>query len=101
MLALNAPSNEQIADAIYKAEGGAKAKVAYGILSVRVKNEAEARQVCLRTIRNNRARWIKAGRPGEYINFLADRYCPPSVDKIGNINWKHNVKYFLRKNFTR
>lgn len=95
VLVLAAPSDEQIADAIYKAEGGTKARVPYGILSVKVKDAAEARRVCLNTIRNNRVRWIKAGRPGEYIDFLADRYCPPSVDPIGNKNWKKNVKYIL------
>lgn len=86
-----AVTDEQIADAIYIAEGGTRARVPYGILSVKVRNVADARRVCLNTIRNNRARWIKAGSPGSFINFLADRYCPPSVDPVGNLNWKRNV----------
>jgi len=33
----------KIADAIYRAEGGAQARVPYGILAVSVRNAAEAR----------------------------------------------------------
>jgi hypothetical protein len=86
---------ERIADAIWRVEGGHRARVPYGILSVKVKNAAEARRVCLNTIRNNHRRWIAAGRPGDYLDFLADRYCPPSVDPVGNRNWKHNIKSLL------
>jgi hypothetical protein len=82
----------RIADAIYRVEGGAKAKAPYGILSVKVANAAEARKVCLNTIRNNHTRWIRAGKPGKFLDFLADRYCPKSVDPIGNRNWKKNVR---------
>lgn len=88
---------ERIANAIYRAEGGSRAKVPYGILSVRVRNEKEARRVCLNTIRNNWQRWKKAGQPGQFIDFLGNRYCPPSIDPIGNRNWRRNVKYFLAR----
>ena len=81
----------RLADAIYRAEGGAKARAPYGILSVKVANEADARRVCMNTIRNNWTRWEKAGRPGLYVDFLADKYCPPSADLVGNRNWKKNV----------
>ena len=83
---------ERLCNAIYRAEGGSKARVPYGILSVKVKNEADARRICINTIRNNITRWEKAGKPGDYIDFLANRYCPPSADPIGNRNWKKNVK---------
>ena len=86
---------DRIADAIWRVEGGAKARVPYGILSVPVRDAAEARRVCLNTIRNNHKRWIKAGRPGDYLDFLADRYCPPSVDPVGNRNWKRNIRQIL------
>ena len=82
---------ERLCNAIYRAEGGSKARVPYGILSVKVKNEADARRICINTIRNNITRWEKAGKPGDYIDFLANRYCPPSADPIGNLNWKKNV----------
>ena len=87
-LALDA---NRIADAIYRAEGGAKAKAPYGILSIPVRDAKHARQICLNTIKNNHKRWIAAGRPGSFIDFLADRYCPASVDPVGNRNWKRNV----------
>lgn len=92
-LALDA---DRIADAIWRVEGGAKARVPYGILSVPVRDAAEARRVCLNTIRNNHRRWTEAGHPGDYIDFLADRYCPPSVDPAGNRNWKRNLRQILK-----
>jgi len=95
-------TDAQIADAIYLAEGGAKAKVPYGILSVKVKDEAEARQVCLNTIRNNHKRYADYGHKqyATYLEFLASRYCPIGAgnDPKGlNQNWLKNVKYFLEK----
>jgi hypothetical protein len=82
----------KIADAIYKVEGGAKAKVPYGILSVKVKDENDARRICLNTIRNNWKRWEKAGSEGKYLDFLANRYCPESADPVGNSRWKKNIR---------
>lgn len=82
----------RVADSIYVVEGGKRAKVPYGILSVRVKSEADARRVCINTARNNWLRWQAAGRPGEYLDFLADRYCPPAADPRGNANWKRNIR---------
>ena len=67
----------RIADAIYKVEGGSKAKAPYGILSIRVSSTDDARRICTNTIRNNHNRWIRAGRPGEYLDFLA---------------WKRNIR---------
>jgi len=49
-------------------------------------------KVCLNTIRNNHRRWEAAGKPGKFLDFLADRYCPKSADPVGNRNWKKNVK---------
>jgi hypothetical protein len=28
--------------------------------------------------------------------FLADRYCPPSADPIGNRNWRRNITLILK-----
>jgi len=82
---------ERMADAIYKAEGGKKARVPYGILSVKVKDEADARRICINSIRNNIKRWERAGKPGTMIEFMADRWCPHASDPKGNANWKRNV----------
>lgn len=96
---LNAcPYAERMADAIYKAEGGSKARSPYGVLSIPVRDELHARQITLNSIRNNWKRWEKAGKPGNFVDFMANRWCPPSADPIGNRNWKKNVKYFLSKN---
>jgi hypothetical protein len=86
-----------IVAAIYIIEGGDNTRYPYGIKSVPVRDKAEARQVCENTVRNNLVCWERAGRPGEYLDFLADRYCPPSVDPVGNRNWKRNIRSQLRK----
>ena len=96
-------TNNQIANAIYTAEGGAKAKVAYGILSIKVRNEAEARQVCLNTIKNQRIRHAKHKCGLDFISCLGNRYCPTqgkyltNDEKRLNMYWVNNVKFFLRK----
>lgn len=91
---------ERIADAIYIAEGGAKAKKPYGILSVKVANEAEARKVAINTVRNNWKRWHDAGKPGDYLEYLQKRYAPIGAknDPSGlNKNWLKNVRARLDK----
>jgi hypothetical protein len=102
LLALSAfaYTDEQIADAIYLAEGGAKAKVPFGILSVKCDGYDDCRQVCLNTIRNNRKRYADYGykQYDTYLEFLASRYAPigASNDPTNlNKNWLKNVKYFL------
>ena len=83
---------DKLADAIYKVEGGAKTKHPYGILSIKTK---DPRKVCKNTIRNNFARWEKAGRPNSYLEFLASRYAPigsGNDPKNLNKNWLGNLK---------
>jgi hypothetical protein len=87
---------DRIVQAIYRVEGGSKARVPYGILSVRVSSKDGARKICTNTVQNNHDRWLKAGKPGEYLDFLADRYCPKSEDPMGNRNWKKNIRKFLK-----
>jgi len=81
----------RIVDAIYRAEGGAKTKYPYGIKSVRCTTPSTCRKICENTVRNNYKRWLKTDRSMPFLYFLADRYCPPSVDLDGNKNWKRNV----------
>ena len=94
---LNSVGDGKIADAVFFVEGGARAKVPYGILSIKVRDTAHARLVCLATIRNNRVRWIKAGQPGAFLDYLADKYCPRSADPVGNKNWKANIKRLVKE----
>ena len=103
IMAYEVIDQEAIVNAIYIAEGGKKAKVPYGILSVPVKDEAEARQVCLNTVNNNLARWQWARQNGDqrdFIDFLGDRYCPVGAENDNGTNqfWKNNVRAVLRFN---
>lgn len=102
LLASTKWSDEQIADAIYLAEGGAKTKYPYGIKSVVCHGQEDCRKVCLNTIRNNRRRFAEYGhkKHSSFISFLASRYCPIGAgdDPTGlNKNWIRNVQYFLTK----
>ncbi|MBM4137500.1 MAG: hypothetical protein FJ241_11825 [Nitrospira sp.] len=95
-------TDDQIADAIFLAEGGYKAKYLYGIVSVKYKDEAEARKICLNTIRNNRKRYDDYGHKQypTYLEFLQSRYCPIGASndpKNLNKNWLKNVRYFLER----
>ena len=94
-------TNTQIVDAIYQAEGGAKAQYAYGIRSVKYSTIEEARRICYNTVRNNRQRYAKYGyrKYPDYLSFLASRYCPVNCDNDRGTNkyWLRNVKYYLAK----
>jgi hypothetical protein len=88
------PNPEKLADAIYRAEGGAKARVPYGVLSVRVKDAADARRITINSINNNWKRWEKANNNCTFIETMAKRWCPPSADPVGHKNWIKNVNYY-------
>lgn len=86
---------EQIADAIFLAEGGTKTKYPYGILTKY--KTTTPRQACINTINHALRDW---NGQGDFIEFLGSRYCPvgASNDPQGlNKNWVKNVKYFLTK----
>jgi len=88
----------QIADAIYWAEGGEKASKPYGILSIPCHSQRDCRDICKNTIRNNYRRWIEQGKTQDYIEFLANRYAPvgsPNDPGQLNKNWIKNVSWFL------
>ena len=87
------PNFNPFADAVRRSEG----VWWYGV-NVTVKTEAEARQVCLNTLRHAWADW---NGQGNFINFAADRYCPPQCDRKGNLNWKRNVRLMLPKAYRR
>ena len=89
-------TDTQIVNAIYQAEGGNKATLLYGIRSVPYDTPQEARRICFNSVRNNRARWVKAGRPEPFIVFMGRRYCPPKAHPK-NSHWVKNVRWFLQK----
>ena len=84
---LTAAELNRIADVIWRIEGGAKTRHPYGVLSVATSNP---RQVCINSIRNNYARWQRAGKPGQFSRFMANRWCPVAADPVGNRNWINN-----------
>ncbi len=95
-------TNDQIADAIYLAEGGEKAKSPFGILSVKCEGYDHCRQICLNTIRNNRKRYEEWGHKkfDTYLQFLSSRYAPIGAENDPtNLNqyWLGNVKSFLER----
>lgn len=94
-------SDEEIAQAIYLAEGGAVSKYPYGIRSVKCNSKDECKKICLKTIANNRKRFASDSKGfSDYLQFLASRYCPIGADndpKGLNKNWLKNVRFFLKK----
>jgi hypothetical protein len=91
-------TNEQIADAIYRAENSVK--YPYGIKSIDTKGNKEyARKICLNTIRNNRKRFAKQSQYKDFISFLGSRYCPTTIksEYSLNKNWVANVNFYLQK----
>lgn len=94
------PFFEDVVDAIYRAEGGAKAKKPFGILSVPCSDFTDCQRICKNTVRNNYVRWIKAGRPGEFIDFLGSRYAPVGVHPL-NRHWVKNVNAIMYPDLTR
>jgi len=90
---------QTISAAIYKIEGGDKTKYPYGVMSINTHGDKDkAKKVCINTINNNFARWIKAGRKNDFLTYLANVYCPPSADKTGNSNWIKNVHKMIKNN---
>jgi hypothetical protein len=88
-------TDEQIANAIYLAEGGAKTSHPYGIL--KKYKTTTPRQACINTIRHAKKDW---DGKGDFVAFLGSRYCPvgASNDPMGlNVNWVRNVNYFLER----
>jgi hypothetical protein len=95
-LADNGIDANRIADKIYILEGGKNTKYPYGIRSVKAKNTLEARKICIRTINHKYQQWFASGHRGEFLDYLADKYCPKSADLTGNINWHKNIHRLMR-----
>lgn len=87
-------TNEQICDAIYIIEGKEKARQPFGIETIECKTYEKCEKICLNTIENNRKRFKNYGwkQFDTYLEFLANRYCPPNSEI-----WLKNLKYYLNK----
>ncbi len=100
-------TTEQIADAIYLTEGGAKTKFPYGIKSLKYENRSDkkltkiewARKICINTINNHKKRHAKHACGKDFVACLGDRYCPLTITSEYNLNknWVSLVNHFLTK----
>lgn len=91
---------DKLTQVIYQIEGGARAKYLYGIVSVKYKNEVEARKICTNTIRNNWYRWKQNSKGLTFDAYLANVYCPVGAknDPLGlNSNWLKNFRFYVKK----
>lgn len=94
--------------AIRKAENGAKRRE-LGIIHPRCEVEMDKRPNetldiqagwAAATVQKNYDRWIKAGKPNDYITYLGHRFCPEGAvnDPDGlNKNWIPNVNSWIKK----
>lgn len=89
-----------IVAAIRYAENGGKGKE-YGILHKRCPKTYRGQAGwCAATVQKNYDRWVKAGKTGDFITFLSERYCPVGADNDPNglnQHWAKNVKHFAKK----
>ena len=82
---------DQWADSIRITEGNPN----YGVISPKFHDK---RQVCKNTVKHLLMAY--RGNSGDLkatVAWVADHYCPYSVDPIGNRNWKHNMIVLLRR----
>lgn len=89
-------TDEEIVKAIYLAEGGAKTRHPYGILTKY--KTTTPRQACFNTVKNQRKRHAKHNCGKEFLACLRDRYCPLGASNDPqNLNrfWLKNVKFYL------
>jgi hypothetical protein len=91
-------TTDQIVMAIFRAEGGTKASVPYGIMykGCGWDDVDYCHKIAVNTVNNTRKRWIKAGQPKPFLEYLRDRYAPLSDHHL-NSHWLKNVSYFLTK----
>ena len=89
---------DQWANAIKKQEGN---RWPYGIKQFGHISPFKARIICKRTIWYKWQNYSKLPQQTrqtiDFVDYLADRYCPYSVDPQGNLNWKHNLPIILRE----
>jgi hypothetical protein len=82
-------------DALWRAEGGPRARRPYGVLTVPVRNAAHARAIAREVLREEWTDWECAGRPVTFPRWFARRWCPPSADRRGHANLVRNLEAML------
>ncbi len=99
---LRCPYAAQLADSVFSAEGGSATHYPYGVMSIKTRDVHHAREITLRSIDLNWARWVRAGRPGgntpdAFVSYMALRWIPVVSDPVGHVAWVHNVRSLLRR----
>lgn len=93
---------DALAEAIHKAEGGDKTRYPYGIQikspfgGFKQFTKAKAKEICIRTCRNNYDQWRPPLRllrytAADFIAHLSLTYC------TDHKNWTKNVTYFYER----
>lgn len=92
-------SVKEICQAIYFAEGGAKACQPYGIKGVHCGTRSNCERRCKKIVKRvrNRIKNTKDAGFNEYLQALQSVYCPSGsgAESKGCDNWQANVRYFL------
>ena len=86
--------------AIRKAENGGE-NLEFGIMNPQANTFDKQAGWCAATIQKNYDRWIKAGKPDDFITFLGNRYCPTTgnlskAEIALNKHWIPNVKHWVK-----
>jgi hypothetical protein len=87
---------DDIAIALWRAEGGHLARQHFGITTRKVRDYAHARAITLAVIRQEWDRWERGGRRETYYQALANRWCPQKTDRKGNANLARNLTAIMR-----
>jgi len=84
---------ETVVQAIYRTEGSSHTTHPYGIMQTY--KHTTPHDACWNTIDHfiRRHKIVKIDKA--FIYLLADQYCPPQDDPIGNKNWKYNMVMIL------
>ena len=81
---------------IRKAENGPKG-LEFGVICQAGTNLDTQAGWAAATVVKTRARWVKAGKPKPFIEYLGDRYCPVGAENDPNglnKHWINNVKHW-------
>ena len=91
---------QRVVNAIYIIEGGEYASYPFGIRSVYCGGYYDCRRIALKTVRNYWQKWVDAGMPSEFIEYLGKGWAPLDAenDPLGlNANWIPNLKWQLER----
>ena len=94
--ALSAAQERRLIIAIRKVEG-THSRHPYGILSTH--SQVKARRICMATVRRLRLEWESSPASQhrvDWLDYLADGYCPSATDPVGNQNWKNNIHKLIK-----